>query len=363
MTMLLGTLHSQYTTALVLPGPFLHLFRSSIIFLFLLLLSSFPYYTNTNTTPQNGITTDSSSPTYTYATSTDSMYTAINMLDEYGSSPQIRNACKASDLHGSLILCAVASLSTKDEVMVVASHVRHLSGKHSSPSSYERVKLIANEYIDGYDSIESPALPMLLAAVGSGIRPDFTLVVKLLRRYAIRTWERYDIYPSSLALCDATRRIMMGFMGYDRSIELGGFTTILDVLTDEYGKKIKLGRPMGVKVVLMGFTRERNGNTVAEMRKIDPGGAVSDKMMLAVAMGRDNEMAGKLLEERYAYGLGLDVIEDMLVDLLRDVVLDGGSYDEEDDDIYDLNKDWIMCEVVTETGVIACKRIPFVPRS
>merc|ERR1712224_209110 len=122
---------------------------------------------------------------------------------------------------------------------------------------------------------------------------------------------------------------------------------------------------MGVKVVMAAFvignTQTKNlqnidkYSTYVELRTIDPAGVVSDKLLLAVAVGKDNDKANALLAKRYHYGLDIKKMKIMLVNIMREVLLEtntstnnqfnGGRYDTHKDD-------YIICEVLNKNGII-----------
>jgi len=337
---------------------------------------------------KKSITIDSSSPTYTEdKIHTHSIYSSSNLLDNFGSCPQILNACEASDLNGSLIICGVSSLNhdngnkniPKEEIIVVVSHVRQNPALTSSYENYARVKIVAKEYIDDNFKPTSIKSPLLVIAIGSGLKSDFMFIVKLLRQWAVRMWERYDIYPSCLAFCDATRRIMIGFLGYNLLPKCGNenrnlITGVPDVLTDSNENSIKLGRPMGVKVAIAAFliknTRSKNvqninkHNTYIEVRTINPAGVVSDRLLLAVAMGKNHDKANVLLEKRYQYGIDIEKMKIMLVSVMREVLLETNVFadNEYNDSRYDtFRDDFIVCEVVTKRGIVNWEKIPLIP--
>lgn len=338
--------------------------------------------------PKNSITIDSPSPSYIEdKIITDSIYTSNNLLDNFGSCPQVRNACKASDFQGSLIICGVSSLNhyndhnniSKEEFIIVVSHGRKNPGLTSFYQNYARVKIVAKEYIDDNFKSNSMKSPLLVVTIGSGLKADFMFIVKLLRQWAIRTWERYDTYPSCLAFCDATRRIITGFFGYNlipryRNEQRNLITDVPDILTDSNENSIKLGRPMGVKVVIAAFLIENipckkfinidKCNTYVEVRTIDPAGVVSDRLLLAVAMGKSHEKANALLEKRYHYGIDIEKMKIMLINIMREVLLETDIFT--DNDYHNirynsLRDDYIVCEVVTKKGIINWEKIPLLP--
>merc|ERR1712150_143025 len=109
-------------------------------------------------------------------------------------------------------------------------------------------------------------------------------------------------------------------------------------------------------------------NTFIEMRTVDPAGLVSNKLLLAVAMGNGHDKANTLLERKYKYGVDIPKMKNILIGIIREVLSDTNEYTKNIFEKENGSKDgkhqgdFIICEVVTKRGLINWECIHLFPR-
>lgn len=309
-------------------------------------------------------------------------YTPIASLDQYGSVPQIRNAATASDLHGSLTLVGVANrfppephINVSEEAIVVVSLERNIPGRIYPASTQTqalgqkqggKIHVVAYQeeqdergIVHGYSNS--------IAIIGSGFKSDLGFLLNLLRIYACNYWERYDIFPQGHQIAWAVSQVMLRFMGYDElaqrnrdrllgsrdyaNTDMDLFSMLPHVLRDlERGDEwVTIGRPLGLRVFVSEL-RQSSFAVHASVRIVEPSGIISQPI-LAHALGRKNKEANKLLRDRYKQGMSSLQLQDMCVDIMKEVVLADSTDERQFADHI------LVCDVLHKDG-IDTRRIP-----
>jgi len=254
-----------------------------------------------------------------------SSYRSAQELDKYGSSPQINNAGLASKIH---------SLPT-----IVTS-----SGSSLITVSLEKKQ--AGVFPRNKCSIIGQCELCKLATIGSGLAADAAFLNMLLRKDVMYTWERYDAIPECMRVAHTASRIMLAFMGYDDDIRDGS----RDVLLDDNGDRMNIGRPLGVNLIIA----KLNPVGYVEMRLVEPSGVVSDELIGKV-LGRGYLKGTELLKQRWREGCDAAEIEEICVSIVKEIALSEflvGDHGGEED--YN-----IVVEVLNCAHGLDVSRIPF----
>ncbi len=222
--------------------------------------------------------------------SSASVYKSMKSLDHYGSSPQINNAQYASKLHAPPTVVAYSRAS-----LIVTS----LTRKQPNLDPHCKCNVIGK------------SKDFALVTIGSGLTGDAAFMNRLLRQDVMYTWERYDALPKCSRVAATASKIMLAFMGYDDEIRDGTF----DILLDEKGKRLKIGRPLAVDLIVAEI---KFSDGYIDSRRIDPSGVVFDEVWGGV-LGRGSEEGTILLKKRWKGGMEETDVEDLCIDIIRKI--------------------------------------------
>jgi len=283
-------------------------------------------------------------------TSDGGLYHSVRELDKYGNSVQLRNAAECSNRYGSLVIAAIACPSSssnnddkEEETGIVICTLRPYR------PGIKPKKLIEEECVytiaDNDISHDDDSNTILLAFIGSGLQPDSTLLLNLLRSYARRWWDRYDDIPSLDVMADVTRAVKLGFMSYDTSKEISslGVGTAIES-DDDDEEESKMSRPFGVTSLLFGV--QSNGKM--KIKSVHPNGV--EASWVARAIGRHSMEANALLQRYWYKGMNVQQVKDMCLQIMREVLI--GEEEEEEDNVVSSSPMWmkktdIVCQVLT----------------
>lgn len=255
-------------------------------------------------------------PHLSFSSSTTSPYTSISSLDKYGSSPQLRNALLASTRHGNLILTA----STANAVISVAPRFISSNIKRN-PSLNRMINIISRDDAPGGDTT---------AIICSGLKADADLLIKILREYGRRVWERYDRTPGHDTVSNILSEVLLSFMGYE-SVDMDG---VGDMILES------MGRPFGVQSLVVSVGKNGVG-----MRSVSPSGVQME--WRAIAMGKGADEANRILEEKMkekAIGENEVEVKETLLMVLREC-LDKEHGSEKTKSME------VVCEILSSDGV------------
>ena len=258
-------------------------------------------------------------------------YIPVAALDEYGQSSQLRNALLASSKHGKLVIAAISEPSESEKQLspsiVVCSFFDN--SKNLGVINHDIPKSLINVICKGDDDCDCS----YTALVCSGFKSDTILLVKLLREYAQRVWDYYDIVAGSGRVAEALAEIKLTCMGYNVEDEVtdGAGSVILD-------SEFSMARPFGVSSFVLGIDALQKYKR-ASLITVDPSGVMEE--WKANALGRHSDEARKMLECRWSPGMSAKEVRDMCVAIIQKIYL------ELDESI----KGSIFCETLTDGGV------------
>ena len=91
----------------------------------------------------------------------------------------------------------------------------------------------------------------VVALAASGVRPDLTLLLSLLRSRSVEAWDRYDVPPGPASVAGSASQAFLSFLGHDRTREAGdGLGPLRGV--DGDGEAFRMSRPFGLDVLVLG---------------------------------------------------------------------------------------------------------------
>jgi 20S proteasome alpha/beta subunit len=256
----------------------------------------------------------------------NSFYRSTQELDKYGSSPQINNAGLASKLHS---LPTIVTSSRSSSLIIV-------SLEKKKPGVVPRNKC----------NVIGQSEDCKLATIGSGLAGDAAFLNKLLRKDVMHTWERYDAIPDCTRVAHTASRVMLAFMGYGDEILDGS----RDVLLEDNGDRISIGRPLGVNMIIAKLYSSGD----VEMRLVEPSGVVSDELVGRV-LGRGSKKGTELLKQRWRESCDDAEIEDISVAIVKEITISEylvGDHGGEED--YNIVIETLNCK-----DGLQVKRIPF----
>ena len=255
----------------------------------------------------------------------DGVYRSLTALDQYGSSPQINNARLASKLHSmpTIVTSSGCSLIT-------------ITLEKKRPGAVPRNKC----------NIIGESEECKLATIGSGLSGDAAFLNRLLRRDVMHTWERYDAIPDCSRVAHTASRIMLAFMGYEDDVRDGS----MDVLMDDNGDRLSIGRPLAVNLIIARLDMDG----FVEIRLVEPSGVVSDEILGRV-LGRGCQKGTELLRQRWRDDMDVEKTEEVCIGIMIEITLSEylvGDHGGEDDYC-------IVVEVLDCKNGLTIKRIPF----
>ena len=271
------------------------------------------------------------------AVGTTDTYVPVAALDEYGQSSQLRNAMLASSKHGKLILAAKAN---DNSGIVVCSTFTYNDYEDVDLEKDHRHRLIQVIALD-----QSSSNDACTALVCSGLRADAVLLIRLLRDYARRVWDYYDVLANAGRVAEAMVEILSSCMNHDDS----------DTLVDGAGpviadKDFSMARPFGVSSFVIGTNRKGAASTqsaTCTLVSVDPSGIQQE--WVANAMGRNSDEARRLLEKEWTTNMSLEQIRDCCESIIR-------RLENENSNLDDSNK-LIISETLTSRDCVISRQI------
>lgn len=250
------------------------------------------------------------------------LYKSPTSLDEYGSIPQINYASLASKLHSAPTIIAIAGSS------IIAMYMEQ---KRIGVMSRQRITVLSKSE-DG-----------VLATVGSGLSADIAFINRLLRKDVMNSWERYDSFPGCRRIAHTTSRIMLAFMNYDDEISDGS----IDILNDENGERLNIGRPFGANIAVLELGRVSRAN----FQMVEPSGVIFSRDAHCFGIGSDT--GNQLLRQKFYQGMTAHETRDVCLDILSDILLRHNFIS--DADGQDVG---ILVESLDANGFIHIERFP-----
>jgi 20S proteasome alpha/beta subunit len=225
-------------------------------------------------------------------------YTSVTALDKYGNSVQIQHARAAASKHGRLV---VAAVSSEDGMIVVVS----VHQKKQGIVQDENSKRMAHRLL---------GLGSSSFMVCTGVKADSSWLVRAIRDYAKRVWDRFDVDEISQERYSlAISQALLEFMGYDRDQEQHDGVGKVVGSSGDQDRRSSWARPLGVQVILA--TPSATALTVLE-----PSGIPFQTP--AFAMGKGSESVNEALQKRYDSKLTVESLKEMLLEIVREVVFD-----------------------------------------
>lgn len=289
-------------------------------------------------------------------------YVPVTALDDYGQSTQLRHAIQSAARYGTPVLaclcctntCDGSETKTQNAVLVCSlqrhrpgvvgnsyhynSIVRDASRSDVHPSIQGVVKILATRD-DSVTRISDPATAMpqhslQAALIATGLQSDSNfLIIKLQSHLISKYWFRYDALPYGEVLLRMVREILLDFLGYDWSEEVGssslsgGIGSAAPSANDNENDSARAGRPLGVCTFLLELD-QRASNDPPSLTVIKANGS-SDKYV-AYAMGIGSDLGNKRLSQRWRRGMSVDEAEDSMREILKEIAVDRGWLPEDD---------------------------------
>ena len=274
-------------------------------------------------------------------------YVPPSALDRFGGSPQIRNASQAAAgprAGGTAVVAAIASASSSSSsspaVVVCCSLRRRRAGVRRQRAAAVHV-VSCEEPVPGATGPEAGPVAEeeaeaeagggggtsggVVALAASGVRPDLTLLLSLLRSRSVEAWDRYDVPPGPASVAGSASQAFLSFLGHDRTREAGdGLGPLRGV--DGDGEAFRMSRPFGLDVLVLGvgwggIASEAESVGGASVRSVDPSGTIGGPYA-ARAVGRGSDRANELLAEGWRAGMDEAEVEDLCVRILREIARD-----------------------------------------
>jgi len=218
---------------------------------------------------------------------TSSPYSAVTALDKYGNSVQLKNAREAATRYGMPVVAATCT----EGVVVVSVHKPRL-GILSQPTLIHTL------------SLHAPPMGI----VCTGIKADAKWLVSTMRDYQKRNWESYDLKNLSRKRSQqVSAQALLTFMGYNRDKELHDGLVVDSEET--------WARPLGVQSMLV--------SSDGPITLVDPSG--TSQHFNAQAIGKNSREVNAKLEERYEPHQSVQEVQQLLVDILKEVFDDAGN--------------------------------------
>ena len=216
-------------------------------------------------------------------------YNSLSSLDEYGNSPQINNARLASEMYSRPTIIAAAGEN------IVAAYLENVK---VGTIPFKRIALIGKSEQG------------VLATIGSGLASDVDFINRLIRKDVMYSWERYDTLPECTRISYTISRIMLAFMNYSDEIRDGS----IDILKDENGERINIGRPLGATMAVLRISEAGN----PEIQIIQPSGIITAP--LAKCFGKGSDAANDIIRKKFRRNMSVDQTRDLCIEILRDII-------------------------------------------
>lgn len=216
-------------------------------------------------------------------------YNSLSSLDEYGNSPQINNARLASEMYSRPTIIAAAGDN------IIAAYLENVK---LGTIPFKRMALIGKSEQG------------VLATIGSGLASDVDFINRLIRKDVMYSWERYDTLSECSRISSTISRIMLAFMNYSDEIRDGS----IDILKDENGERMNIGRPLGATMAVLRISEA--GNT--EIQIIQPSGIITAP--LVQCFGKGSDAANDIIRKKFRRDMSVDQTRDLCIQILRDVI-------------------------------------------
>lgn len=254
----------------------------------------------------------------------ESVYKALTDLDKYGSCPQINNAQMVSNLHS---MPTIVSASGSSLVVVTL--------EKKQPGVLPRPKC----------QIIGKSDDQIIAIIASGLSGDASFLTKILRKDVMNIWERYDSIPDCMRVAHTAGRIMLTFMKYDDDLSDG----VRDVMLDDSGERLSIGRPLGAKLVVATI----NASGHVKMRLVEPSGVVSNEIVGRV-LGRGFKKGNDLLRTKWRQDIDTVELIRACTDIVREIAASEYIIGDNKGSDY-----CIVIEVLDCQSGMSVQRIPF----
>ena len=305
-------------------------------------------------------------------------YVPVTALDDYGESTQLRNAMESTSRYGTPVLaclCKTNEDNGKENAVIVCSLQRPrlgiISSSHEAndmvryrnkggihPSIQGMVKILTtrdDSTVKPSDAAATPKHSLHTALISTGLQSDTTFLLNKLQSHCIsKYWLRYDTLPQGEVITRMVREILLDFLGYDWSEEVGsssltgGIGSAAPSYNDNEEESTRAGRPLGVCTFLIGFD-EASLDTSPSLTVIKADG--SSDNYVAYAMGIGAELSVDRLSQKWRRGMNSDHAKDMMRDLMREVAVEKGWLSEDVTNDKNTNDIIIVCETVSQHGI------------
>ena len=318
-------------------------------------------------------------------------YVPVTTLDDYGQSIQLKHAMKSASRYGTPVLACLCctddnggdNKSTENAIVVCSLQrprlgviampdetggiiIRSRDSRNVHSSIHGMVKVLATRD-DSTKASTTPRHTLHTALISTGLQSDISFLTRTLQSHLVsKYWLRYDSLPHDEAILKMIREILLDFLRYDWTEEVGS-----SVLSGGIGsaapsysedeESSRAGRPLGVCLFLLEIDQTQSGDSPS-LRLIKANGS-SNKYM-ANAMGIGSELGNKLLSQKWRRKMSAGDARVMLKAILREISIEQGwrsvSDETEETCKNDSNNnghamsssDLVMvCETVTKEGI------------
>jgi 20S proteasome alpha/beta subunit len=302
-------------------------------------------------------------------------YVPVTALDDYGQSTQLRHAMESAARYGTPVLaclCCTSSCNgskTENAILVCSlqrprlgvvgssfhhnSIVRNTSRSQAHPSIRGIVKILAtrDDSTTNDRTTATPQHSLHSALIATGLQSDSVFLMNKLQSHLIsKYWFRYDSLPHGEVLLRMIREILLDFLGYDWSEEVGssslsgGIGSAAPSANDNEDDSTRAGRPLGVCTFLLELDQTAS-NDPPSLTVIKANGS-SDRYV-AYAMGIGSDLGNKRLSQRWRSGMSVCEALESMREILKEIAVDKGWLPERDDN---QNDDNILLESLDENS-------------
>lgn len=274
---------------------------------------------------QQNVNSEVMSPSTQQQKLKQSYYQSVASLDKYGQSQQIQNAMRASSIHGTPIIAALAENDKSIVVCYIKQRNKKLGIKHDEKRMVQIISCTDDDSNSNNNSNENDnqndekveCNKSMTAIICSGVKADGKVLIQMLREYSRKTWERYDTIPNILDITNEARDILLSFMGYSNNSDNNDI--ILKFVDDDEDSRddLRMSRPFGIQSLLFGVTNTNN-NKHPIIQSIDPSGITQS--WVARALGSySNDEVNKKLQCLWRRNMHINDVKTMCHDIFKDL--------------------------------------------
>lgn len=319
-------------------------------------------------------------------------YIPVTALDDYGQSTQLRHAIESAARHGTPVLACLCRANEGEQkkmgenavlvcslqrsrpgIIARSSHelssiIRQPNRSRVHPSIQSMVQVLATRDDSTGDrqndsAISLPKHSLHTALISTGLQSDVSFLLNKLQSHLMKHWFRYDKLPNGESLLRMIREILLDFLGYEWSEEVGssslsgGIGSAAPSSNDAEEENTRAGRPLGVAVVLMEL--EPSNSDISPLLTVIKANGSSEKYV-AHAMGIGSELGNKRLAQKWNADMTVVEAKKVMRGILKEIAIEkgwlngndatkeGSNGDDSDEFLSEIT---IICETITTDGI------------